>query len=93
MATPAERSLAARISAHESWAATEDRTARTENARAALKAKFTEQAGGDPVRGEHLRKAYYQRLALKSARSRRLAKELMAAAIEAEAELRTGDSA
>jgi hypothetical protein len=57
--------------AHESWAATTDRNARTAPARAALEAKFLEQADGDPVRAEHLRKAYFLRLAAKSAASRR----------------------
>lgn len=59
------------IGAHISWANTVDRSARTAPARAALDAKFLEQAGGDPVRAEHLRKAYFKRLALKSAASRR----------------------
>jgi hypothetical protein len=66
-----EKALVARIAAHESWANTTDRTARTAPARAALDAKFLEQAGGDPVRAQHLRKAYFARLALKSARARR----------------------
>lgn len=56
-----------RIGAHVSWARTKDRSARTAPARAALDAKFLAQADGDPVRAEHLRKAYFQRLALKSA--------------------------
>lgn len=86
-ATPAERRLAAQIAANESWAATPDRTARTANARAALDAKFLEQAGGDPVRAAHLRKAHFQRLALKSATSRRKSRELTEAAKAAEAEL------
>jgi hypothetical protein len=57
--------------AHESWAATTDRTARTAPARAAPEAKFLEQADGDPVRAEHLRQAYYLRLAAKSVAARR----------------------
>lgn len=61
------------IGAHESWARTTDRAARTAPARAALEAKFLAEAGGDPTRAEHLRKAYYKRLALKSAQSRRRA--------------------
>lgn len=60
-----------RIGAHESWARTTDRTARTAPARAALEQKFLDQADGDPVRAAHLRKAYYARLALKSAQARR----------------------
>lgn len=66
-----ERRLVASIAAHQSWANTTDRTARTSSARAALEAKFLAQADGDPIRAEHLRKAYYQRLALKSAQARR----------------------
>lgn len=82
--------------AHESWARTTDRTARTAPARAALDAKFLEQAEGDPVRAAHLRKAYFLRLADKSARSRRKAREATAAAEAAErelAELSSGDAA
>ncbi|WP_395695283.1 hypothetical protein [Nocardioides sp.] len=60
-----------RIGAHVSWANTADRTARTAPGRAALDRKFLDEAGGDPVRAAHLRKAYFQRLALKSAQARR----------------------
>lgn len=89
MSHPSEsdRSAAGRIGAHISWANTEDRSARTAPARRALEAKFLEQAGGDPKRAEHLRKAYFQRLALKSAQSRRRAREATEAARAAEAEL------
>lgn len=66
-----ERSLVASIAAETSWANTSNRTARTAPARAALDAKFLEQAGGDPVRAAHLRKAHFKRLALKSAQARR----------------------
>lgn len=66
-----EASLRGRIAAHVSWAKTEDRRARTAPARAAMDQKFLDEAGGDPVRAEHLRKAYYLRLALKSAKARR----------------------
>jgi len=82
-----ERRLTASIAAHESWANTPDRTARTANARAALMARFLDAAGGDPVKAEHLKKAHFARLALKSAQSRRKARELTAAADAAEAEL------
>lgn len=74
-ATRSERQLAASIAAHESWAATADRTARTAPARAALDAKFLEQADGDPIRAAHLRKAHFARLALKSAQARRAARQ------------------
>lgn len=70
-----ERRLAAFRAAHISWANTDDRTARTAPARAALQAKFLEQADGDPVRAEHLRKAHYARLALASAKARRQARK------------------
>lgn len=94
-ATPAERRLAAQIAAHESWATTPDRTARTAPARAAMMAKFEQQADPDgklsPAerarRAEHLRKAHFQRLALISAQSRRIAKEARESAASAEAEI------
>jgi hypothetical protein len=69
--TPNERHLRAQIAAHESWAVTDDRAARTAPARAALDQKFLDQAGGDPVKAESLRKAYFARLAFLSAQARR----------------------
>lgn len=63
--------LAGRLGAHISWANTEDRAARTAPARAALEQRFLDEAGGDPVRAQHIKKAYYARLALKSAQARR----------------------
>ena len=95
MPSASERHLAAQIRAHQSWAVTEDRTPRTAKARAALDQKFLDQAGGDPVRAEHLRKAHYLRLALKSAQARRKIKNLTAEAESAEAELAAngGDAA
>lgn len=93
--TQAERSLVARIAACESWARTPDRSARTAKARAALMATFETQV--DPTgslppaerarRAEHLRKAHFARLALKSAQSRRKSKELATQADSAAAEL------
>lgn len=103
VASPAERKLAAQIAAHESWANTPDRSKRTAKARAALMAKFEKQA--DPEgkllpaerakRAEHLRKAHFQRLALASAKSRRIAKSAKNSAEKAETELRElgGDAA
>lgn len=73
-----DRRLVASIAAHESWANTTDRSARTAPARQALDAKFLAEAGGDPLRAEHLRKAYFARLALKSAKARREAKDAVA---------------
>ncbi|SCX27218.1 hypothetical protein [Mycolicibacterium fluoranthenivorans] len=68
---PSEKSLVGRIASEVSWAGTPDRSARTAPARKAFKDKFLAEAGGDPVRAEHLRKAFYARLALKSAQARR----------------------
>lgn len=77
--TPTERSLRGQIAAHESWANTPDRTARTANARRAMLDKFDRQVDPNneltPVerarRAQSARKAYFARLALKSARARR----------------------
>lgn len=66
-----ERSLRASLAAEMSWFNTVDRSARTAPARAAHDAKFLAAADGDPVRAAHLRKAYFKRLALKSAQARR----------------------
>jgi hypothetical protein len=77
---PVERSLAAKIAAHKSWARTENPSARTAPARMALENKFLAEAGGDLVRAEHIRAAYYAGLALKSAQARRKAKEARARA-------------
>lgn len=67
--------MRAQIAAHTSWANTENPTARTDNARKAFRDRFLAEAGGDPVRAEHLRKAFYTRLALKSATARRRRRE------------------
>jgi hypothetical protein len=88
--TSSLRSLRGRLGAHTSWANTTDRSARTAPARAALDQKFLDQADGDPVRAEHLRKAYFARLALKSAKARRKAKEYIAQAEAVDAELAGG---
>lgn len=73
------KSLNGRIAAHESWARTPDRTARTAPARRALEDKFLREADPEGVlspverakRAENLRKAFYCRLAKKSAEARR----------------------
>jgi hypothetical protein len=77
--TPSERVLRSQIAAHESWARTEDRAARTANARRAMLDKFEQEV--DPnnelapreraTRAEHARKAHFKRLALKSVQARR----------------------
>lgn len=70
--TESETSLKAKYAAHTSWGNTVDRTARTANGRSAFEEKFLAEADGDPRRAESLRKAYFTRLALKSAQARRL---------------------
>ncbi|MGH9151355.1 MAG: hypothetical protein ACRD03_02890 [Acidimicrobiales bacterium] len=65
-----------RIGAHESWARTEDRSARTAKARAAFMAGFERQVDPDGVlspderarRAEHAKKAHFARLATKPRR-------------------------
>ena len=69
--SPAEKSLRGKIAVEMSWARTEDRSARTAKARRALEDKWLTEAGGDPVKAEHLRKAHYARMALKSSQVRR----------------------
>jgi hypothetical protein len=74
-----DRALIARIGAHSSWAQTEDRSARTRNARQAFLLKFEREVDPDGVlsheervkRAENARSAYFLRLALKSAQTRR----------------------
>lgn len=75
----ARHEIAGRIGAHESWARTEDRTARTAPARRAFLARFEREV--DPEgrlapaerakRAENARRAHFQRLALQSAKARR----------------------
>ncbi|UIJ34503.1 hypothetical protein [Allobranchiibius sp. GilTou73] len=93
--TSVERKLIGSIAAHQSWANTSDRAARTAPARRALDARFLAEAGGNEERAEQLRKAHFQRLALKSAQSRRRAREATAAADAADAEMSdlSGDAA
>jgi hypothetical protein len=77
--TPELRRLRSQIAAHDSWANTTDRSARTANARKAMLDKFEQQVDPDGVltpaerakRAEHARKAHFKRLALKSAQARR----------------------
>lgn len=80
--TPELRSLRSQIAAHESWARTTDRSARTANARRAMADRFEREVDPDGTllpaerakRAESARKAYYLRLALKSAQARRARK-------------------
>lgn len=75
-----DRSLIASIAASASWASTPDFAARTEPARKAFEGRFERQVreafpdlddAQVAIRAEHARKAYYLRLALKSAQARR----------------------
>lgn len=71
-------SVAGRIGAHESWARTEDRSARTAPARRAFNDRFEKLVDPEGVlppaerssRAEHARKAHFLRMALKSAQAR-----------------------
>ncbi len=77
--SPTERQLVARLVAHQSWAITQNRTARTAPARGTFLAKFEDSV--DPrreltpeeraKRAANARKAYFIGLALKSAQARR----------------------
>ncbi|SNX96068.1 hypothetical protein SAMN06893097_103237 [Geodermatophilus sabuli] len=75
----ADRSLIARLAAHESWANTTDPSARTAPARRAMLDRFERQVDPDGVlspaerarRAGHARKAHCARLALRSAQARR----------------------
>ena len=77
--TPSERKLRAQLAAHESWARTDDPSARTAPARRAFLDRF--ERAVDPEgklppqvrarRAESARKAYFARLALKSAQARK----------------------
>ena len=76
--TPAQRSLRGQLAAHESWAQTADRAARTAPARDTFLERFERQVDPDGIldpaerarRAEHAKKAYFLRLALKSAQAR-----------------------
>lgn len=78
-----ERTLASRAGAHQSWANTPNRTARTAPARAAAMQRFEDQVDPDrslapaerAKRAESARRAYFADLARRSARARRLRRE------------------
>ena len=80
----ADRSLIARLAAHESWANTADPSGRTAPARRAMLDRFERQVDPDGVlspaeraqRAGHARKAYFARLALRSAQARRKTPEV-----------------
>jgi hypothetical protein len=79
--SPEDRKLAASIAAHSSWALTADPAARTAPGRQAFLDGFERQVDPDGTltpadrarRAEHARKAYFQKLALRSAQARRKA--------------------
>jgi hypothetical protein len=56
------------------WSRVTDRTAATAAARAGLEQRFLDEADGDPVRAQTIRRLYYTRLAFKSAQARRARK-------------------
>lgn len=75
--------MRAKIAAHTRWAGTDDRTAATAPARAGLRDRFVKQARKlhpdlseqeIAARAESLRRAFYLKLALASARARRTRK-------------------
>ena len=70
----AAASLIGKIGAYTKWANCTDRTAATAPGRAAFERKFLDQADGDPMRAQQLRRAHYARMALKSAKARRARK-------------------
>lgn len=78
--TPAtDRAMIARVAAYVKWASCEDRTAATAAARKAFADRFAQQVDPDgklspaerAKRAEAAKRAYFQRLALRSARVRR----------------------
>jgi hypothetical protein len=97
-ATPQERALGARIAAFSRWAHEPDRTAATHPARAAFDRRFDDEVDPDRAlapeeragRAAAARKAYFSRLALRSAQARRRAGEYTSAAIAAEDEIAAG---
>ncbi len=86
---PTERSLQLRLAAHDSWAKTPDRAARTAAARRVANVeRFERQVDPDGTlppheraqRAESARKAYFTELALRSVQKRRLEREARQAA-------------
>lgn len=75
----AERSMRARMAAHQSWAVTADPVARTSAARDSFMLRFEAEVDPDGVlapadrarRAESARRAYFASLAYRSARARR----------------------
>lgn len=82
MSQDSDRFLAASIAANTRWAHETDRTAATSPARAAFEARFEDEVDPERVlpaaerarRAANAKKAYFHRLALKSAQARRACK-------------------
>jgi hypothetical protein len=80
MLTPSERSMLAKLASHTSWSKTSDRTTRTAPARAAFMTRFEREVDPDgvlnpqvrAVRAESAKRAYFARLAYRSALARRI---------------------
>lgn len=80
---PTERTLVAQVAAHSKWAKTADRAAATAPARQAYLERFERQVDPDgrldpetrAQLAESAKKAYFARLALKSAKARRLRRD------------------
>lgn len=95
------RSLRARVAVHTSWAKTEDRAARTANARKAFADRWEKQVDPDGVldpeerakRAANAKQAFYLGMAYKSAASRRKAAKARQAAAELDAEADAADAA
>lgn len=94
--TPSERALRARLAAHIKHAACEDPSAATAPARRAFLDRFMREARerfGDlpdeelARRAEHLKRAYFTKLSLRSSTARRKAREATDQADAADAEL------
>jgi hypothetical protein len=76
--TPEQRRLRASIAAHVQWSRESDPSTRTAPGRRAFLSRFEAEVDPDGVldpaerarRAEHARKAYFQRLALKSSKAR-----------------------
>jgi hypothetical protein len=73
--SPTERSLRSSIAGLTSWAATKDRTARTEHGRDAFRESFEDPSIADPVeraqRAEAAYRAHFAQMAFESAKARR----------------------
>lgn len=100
MTTPAsERALRARLGGLTRWAKTSDRTAATRPGRTAFDARFEREVDPDQtlppaeraLRADTARRAYFTRLALRSASSRRKASEARKRAEAAKQRVRTWD--